>query len=78
MISVEAKHIAGGITFPFNQRSFDLLCSDLSSIPVSRALAASAAFPILFSPITLNSYRASCLDHPPPRHEYAAPHCGQC
>jgi NTE family protein len=66
MISVEATDIAGGIAFPFNQRSFDLLCSDLSSFPVSRAVAASAAFPILFSPITLTSYRAGCLNYPPP------------
>src|SRR5271166_6715232 len=38
MISVEATDIAGGIAFPFNQRSFDLLCSNLSSLPVSRAV----------------------------------------
>ncbi len=66
MISVEATDIAGGIAFPFNQNSFDLLCSDLSSFPVARAVAASAAFPILFSPITLISHRSGCLAYPPP------------
>jgi NTE family protein len=66
MISVEATDIAGGTAFPFNQRSFDLLCSDLSSFPVARAVAASAAFPILFSPITLISHRSGCVAYPPP------------
>jgi NTE family protein len=66
MISVDATDLAGGLAFPFNQPSFDLLCSDLSSFPVSRAVAASSAFPILFTPITLASHRDGCLAHPPP------------
>jgi NTE family protein len=66
MISVDATDITGGIAFPFNQTSFDLLCSDLSSFPVARAVAASAAFPILFSPITLASHRSNCTAYPPP------------
>jgi NTE family protein len=66
LISVNATDIAGGIAFPFTQRSFDLLCSNLGPFPVSRAVAASNGFPILFSPITLKSYRQGCLDHPPP------------
>src|SRR5262249_25694466 len=64
--SVEPTDIAGGIAFPFNQSSFDLLCSDLGSFPVARAVAASAAFPVLFSPITLVSHRSGCLAYPPP------------
>ncbi len=66
MISVDATDIAGGITFAFNQTSFDLLCSDLASFPISRAVAASAAFPVLFSPITLVSHRSDCTAYPPP------------
>ena len=66
MISVNATDIAGGIAFPFNQTSFDLLCSDLSSFPVARAVAASNGFPILFTPITLRSYRRDCTRYPPP------------
>ena len=66
MISVEATDIVGGIAFPFNQDSFDLLCSDLGSFPVARAVAASAAFPVLFSPITLISHRTGCQAYPPP------------
>jgi len=66
MISVEATDIAGDVAFPFNQNSFDLLCSDLGGFPVARAVAASAAFPVLFSPITLVSHRSNCLAYPPP------------
>ena len=66
MISVSATDIAGGVPFPFNQTSFDLLCSDLASFPVSRAVAASAGLPILFTPITLASHRSSCTAYPPP------------
>jgi NTE family protein len=66
MISVNATDIAGGIAFPFNQASFDLLCSDLLSFPVARAVAASNGFPILFTPITLNSHRRDCTRYPPP------------
>jgi NTE family protein len=66
MISVNATDIAGGITFPFTQSTFDLLCSDLLSFPVSRAVAASAGLPILFTPITLTSHREGCTAYPPP------------
>ena len=66
MISVDATDLAGGLAFPFNQTSFDLLCSNLETFPVSRAVAASSAFPILFSPITLVSHRQGCTAYPPP------------
>jgi NTE family protein len=66
MISVNATDIAGGTPFAFTQATFDLLCSDLSSFPVSRAVAASAGFPILFTPITLTSHRSGCTADPPP------------
>jgi NTE family protein len=66
VISVNATDIAGGTSFSFTQTSFDLLCSDLSSFPVARAVAASNGFPVLFTPITITSFRRECLDHPPP------------
>jgi NTE family protein len=66
MISVNATDIAGGVVFSFNQSTFDLLCSDLGSFPISRAVAASAGFPILFTPITLTSHRSGCAAYPPP------------
>jgi NTE family protein len=66
MISVNATDIAGGVVFSFNQSTFDLLCSDLGSFPISRGVAASAGFPILFTPITLTSHRSGCTAYPPP------------
>ncbi len=42
--------------FEFTQDQFDLLGSDLSSYPVARGVAASSAFPILLTPLTLHNY----------------------
>src|SRR6516225_4106276 len=56
VISVDATDITNGISFSFTQPTFDLICSDLSSFPVARAVAASNGFPVLFSPITLTSH----------------------
>ena len=66
VISVNATDIANGITFPFTQQSFDLLCSDLLRFPVARAVAASNGFPVLFTPITVLSYRDKCAGTRPP------------
>ena len=60
ILSVDATDVSHEFVFPFLQDQFDLLCSDMSSYPIARAVAASNGFPILFSPITLKSYRAQC------------------
>jgi NTE family protein len=64
-LSLNATDISLSATFQFTQDQFDFLCSDLSPFPVARAVAASAAFPIVLSPITLNNYAGSC-DRPEP------------
>ena len=46
--------------FEFTQDQFDLLCSDLSGVAVSRAVAASSNFPVAFAPLTLNIYKKPC------------------
>ena len=46
--------------FEFTQDQFDLLCSDLSGVSVSRAVAASSNFPVAFAPLTLDIYKAPC------------------
>ena len=58
-IAINATNMSTGQQFTFSQRTFDLLGSDLSTFPVSRAVAASAAFPGLLSPITLKNQPAS-------------------
>ena len=60
VLSIDATDVDHEFVFPFLQDQFDLLCSDLSSYPISRAVAASNGFPVLFSPITLKNYRAQC------------------
>jgi NTE family protein len=57
---IQATDLANGAPFPFTQTQFDLICSDISSYPVARAVAASNGFPVLFTPITLKNYRPGC------------------
>jgi NTE family protein len=57
---INATDMTQGAQFEFTQDQFDLLCSDLSSFPIARAVAASSAFPVLLSPITINNYAGSC------------------
>ncbi|HET7084828.1 MAG TPA: patatin-like phospholipase family protein [Rhizomicrobium sp.] len=60
LVSINATDVDTGLEFMFVQDQFDLICSDLLSYPVARAVAASNGFPILFNPITLKSYRPQC------------------
>jgi NTE family protein len=65
LILINATDLALGTHFTFTQDMFDLICSDLASFPVSRAVAASSAVPGLLTPITLYNYAGSCNYHPP-------------
>ncbi|MGH6891793.1 MAG: patatin-like phospholipase family protein [Dongiaceae bacterium] len=53
---LNAADMVEGVPFPFTQRKMDLLCSDLSTFPLATAVAASAAFPVALSPVTLKNY----------------------
>ena len=66
VISVNATDYVNGMVFPFLSTSFGALCSDLNSFRLARAVAASAAFPFLFSPVTLENHAASCRGLRPP------------
>jgi len=59
-IHIQATNIVDGFYFGFTAEQFKLICSDLTSFPVSRAVAASAAFPGVFTPIVLKNYFGSC------------------
>ena len=65
-ILINATDMTQGSQFEFTQDQFDLFCSDLSSYPIARAVAASSAFPVLLSPITINNYAGSCRYQEPP------------
>ncbi len=58
-LSVNATDLSSGARFEFTQDEFDLLHSDLSCFPISRAVAASSAFPIYLTPIVLKNYSAA-------------------
>jgi NTE family protein len=64
---LNAADMVEGVPFPFTQRKFDLLCSDLARMKLATAVASSAAFPVALSPVTLKNY-SQCSA------EAAAPH----
>ncbi len=59
-INVSATDITNGSRLGFNQGLFDILCSDLGAVTLSRAAAASSAVPVVLSPVTLNNYGDTC------------------
>ena len=56
LIIINASDLGGGVRFSFLQDYFNLLCSDLGTFPVARAVTASSAVPLLFSPVVLENY----------------------
>jgi NTE family protein len=65
MIQVSATDLSTGTRFSFNQVVFDILCSDLGQVKLSRAAAASSAVPVVLSPITLRNHGGTCGWTPP-------------
>ncbi|HJR76850.1 MAG TPA: patatin-like phospholipase family protein [Nitrospiraceae bacterium] len=65
IIFIHASDMATVSRFEFNQRQFDLICSDLSKLPLSVATASSSALPLLLSPISLKNYAGQCGFEPP-------------
>ncbi|MCC7280354.1 MAG: patatin-like phospholipase family protein, partial [Chromatiaceae bacterium] len=66
LILASATDISTGSRFVFNQRIFDVVCSDLNAVPLSRAAAASSAVPVVLSPVTINNYGGTCSAETPP------------
>ena len=60
LIRIQATDMSSGFPFGFTAPTFSIICSDLESFPVSRAVAASAAFPGPFTPIVLKNYAGKC------------------
>ncbi|CAI8164222.1 MAG: Uncharacterised protein [Pseudidiomarina mangrovi] len=61
LIVINATDLGGGARFSFLQEYFDLLCSDLSSYPIARAVTASSAVPIMLNPVVLRNHQG-CLN----------------
>ncbi|HCZ14207.1 MAG TPA: patatin, partial [Candidatus Accumulibacter sp.] len=66
LILASATDISTGARFVFNQSTFDVICSDLNAVPLSRAAAASSAVPVVLSPVTINNYGGTCDTRLPP------------
>jgi len=66
MIVASATDISTGSRFVFNQGTFDVICSDLNAVTLSRAAAASSAVPVVLSSITIKNYGGTCNWSPPP------------
>ena len=64
-VVISATDMSLGSRLDFTQEYFDLLCLDLSSLPISRAVASSSAVPLVFSPVTLNNNGGNCQYHLP-------------
>ncbi|MEM6660971.1 MAG: patatin-like phospholipase family protein [Pseudomonadota bacterium] len=62
---INATDIANYTPFVYNRESFRALCSDLGEFPISEAVAASAGFPVAFSPMVLAAHGEDC-DYTPP------------
>ncbi len=64
LILINASDLGYGVRFSFVQEYFNLLCSDISTFPISRAVTASSAVPVLFNPVVLENY-GHCKDRMP-------------
>ena len=62
---ISATDLSLGSSFEFTWSQFALICSDLASVPLSFAVAASSAVPIALSPMTLKNYSDTCPNPPP-------------
>ena len=57
---INASDIYHRTPFLFNYDTFAALCSDLDALPIADAVAASAAFPVVFTPVILETKQARC------------------
>ena len=60
LVWINASDIFNRTPFVFGRATFGALCSDLSTYPVSLAVAASAAVPVLFAPVVIQGYPGGC------------------
>ena len=66
IIWINASDLYNRTPFLFSPVTFAALCSDIGKYPLSQAVAASAAVPVAFVPIVLESFPAACVTPLPP------------
>lgn len=57
---LHATDLYNRASFSFDRESFRTICSDYTSFPLSHAVAASAAVPVLFAPVVLENFNPAC------------------
>jgi NTE family protein len=60
LILASTTDISNGGRVVFQQGIFNILCSDLNAVALSRAAAASSAVPVVLSTVTINNYGGTC------------------
>jgi NTE family protein len=71
---LNASDIANHSPFVFEPDTFRSFCSDLSTLPISEAVAASAAVPVIFAPVSLETFPERCAWEMPRWARYASEH----
>ena len=66
LIMASATDISTGGRVTFTQNIFNVFCSDLNAVRLSRAAAASSAVPVVLSTVTINNYGGTCNFNIPP------------
>lgn len=61
-----ATDMAAGQSFAFTPRRFDDICSAYDEVPLSVAVSASAAFPVLLTPVNFHNNSPGCIGAPRP------------
>ena len=59
-VIINATEMTMGTRFQYTQGYANVICTDLAQLPVARAVTASSAVPLLFSPVTLTNYAGEC------------------
>lgn len=57
---ITATDLTTGAPFDFTPEQFARICSDLGATPLSFAVAASSAVPVILSPMTLQNFSSNC------------------
>lgn len=65
-VVINASDLYNRTPFVFTPQTFAALCSDITKYPVSAAVAASAAVPLAFAPVVLETYPDTCRTPLPP------------
>ena len=66
IVWINASDLYNRTPFLFSPVTFAALCSDIGKYPLSKAVAASAAVPVAFVPIVLESFSGACAAPLPP------------